>query len=84
MDVEKHLRTSRLFRRLRSGPQGPLVERFAARVVADGLVRHGTWRCLNVVDGLLSWIATRHCALGDYSGASAHSGVSVHSGARNR
>jgi site-specific recombinase XerD len=65
MDVEKYLRTSRLFRRLRSGPQGPLVERFAARVVADGLVRHGTWRCLNVVDGLLSWIATRHCALGD-------------------
>lgn len=65
MDVEEYLRTSRLFRRLRSGPQGPLVECFATRVVADGLVRHGTWRCLNVVDGLLSWIASRHCALAD-------------------
>jgi hypothetical protein len=33
-----HLR-SRLFRRLRSGPHGQLVERYAARLVGDGLVR---------------------------------------------
>ena len=65
MEVEEHLRRSRLFRRLRSGPHGRLVERFAARLVKDGLVRLGTWRCLNVVGGLLSWIGSRRCALAD-------------------
>ena len=47
------------------GPHGQLVERYAARLVGDGLVRHGTWRCCNVVGGLLSWIASRGCALAD-------------------
>ncbi len=65
MESEEYLRTSRLFRRLRSGPHGQLVERYAARLVEDGLVRHGTWRCLNVVGGLLSWIASRRGALTD-------------------
>jgi site-specific recombinase XerD len=48
-----------VFRRLKDGPHGQLVERYAARLIKDGLARHGTWRCLNVVDGLLSWIASR-------------------------
>ena len=65
MEVEEYLGRSRLFRRLRSGPHGQLVERFAARLVEERLVRHGTWRCLNVVGGLLSWIASRRCALAD-------------------
>ena len=65
MECEEYLRGSRLFRRLSSGPHGHLVERYAARLVVDGLVRHGTWRCLNVVGGLLSWIASRRCALAD-------------------
>ena len=65
MECEEYLRRSRLFRRLRSGPHGQLVERYAARLVGDGLVRHGTWRCFNVVGGLLSWIASRRCALAD-------------------
>ncbi|WP_158927649.1 site-specific integrase [Acidisphaera sp. S103] len=34
-------------------------------LVGDGLVRHGTWRCFNVVGGLLSWIASRRGALAD-------------------
>ena len=63
MEVEEYLRRSRLFQRLKSGPHGYHVERFAARLVEDGLVRHGTWRCLNVVGGLLSWIASRRCVL---------------------
>jgi len=63
MEVEEYLRRSRLFQRLKSGPHGHHVERFAARLVEDGLVRLGTWRCLNVVGGLLSWIASRRCAL---------------------
>ena len=65
MEVEEYLGRSRLFRRLKSGPHGQLVERFAARLVEYGLVRLGTWRCLNVVGGLLSWIESRHCALAD-------------------
>jgi hypothetical protein len=52
MECGEYLRTSRLFRRLRSGPHGQLVERYAARLVGDGLVSHGTWRCFNVVGGL--------------------------------
>jgi site-specific recombinase XerD len=63
MEVEEYLRRSRLFQRLKGGPHGYHVERFAARLVEDGLVRHGTWRCLNVVGGLLSWIASRRCVL---------------------
>jgi site-specific recombinase XerD len=63
MEVEEYLRRSRLFRRLKSGPHGQPVERFAARLVEDGLVRHGTWRCLNVVGGLLSWMEGRRWAL---------------------
>jgi hypothetical protein len=64
------LRRSRLFRRLRSGPHGQLVERYAARLAEDGLVRHGTRRCLNVVGGLLSWIANHHGALADLDDSS--------------
>ena len=68
MECEEYLRGSRLFRRLRSGPHGHLVERYAARLVGDGLVRHGTWRCLNVVGGLLSWITSHRRALADLDG----------------
>ena len=63
MKVEEYLRRSRLFQRLKSGPHGQPIEQFAARLVEDGLVRHGTWRCLNVVGGLLSWMEGRRWAL---------------------
>lgn len=65
MDVEEYLGRSRLFSRLRSGPHGQLIERYAARLVQERLVRHGTWRCLNVVGGLLDWIASRRFVLAD-------------------
>jgi hypothetical protein len=65
MDCEESLGRSQLFRRLRSGPYGQLVERYAARLVGDDLVPHGTWRCLNVVGGLLCWIASHRCVLAD-------------------
>jgi hypothetical protein len=61
MEVEEYLGKSRLYRRLRSGPHGQLVERYAIRLVEERLVRLGTWRCLNVVGGLLNWIAGRRC-----------------------
>lgn len=65
MEVEEYLGRSRLYRRLRSGPHGQLVERYAACLVEERLVRHGAWRCLNVVGGLLSWIAGRRYKLID-------------------
>jgi site-specific recombinase XerD len=54
-----------LFRRLKSGPHGRLVELYAARLVRDGLARHGTWRCLNLVGDLLSWITKSRSTLAD-------------------
>ena len=65
MELEEYLGRSRLYRRLRSDPHGQLVERYATRLVEERLVRQGTWRCLNVVGGLLSWIAGRRYKLAD-------------------
>jgi hypothetical protein len=56
MIAEEYLGGSRLFRRLKRGPHGQLVELYAARLVKDEFAGHGTWRCLNLVDDLLSWI----------------------------
>ena len=53
MDAQEYLGRSQAIRRPKIGPHGQLV-RYAARLVEDGLVRHGTWRCLNLVGGLLS------------------------------
>jgi site-specific recombinase XerD len=65
MVAEEYLGRSRLFRRLASGPHGQLVELYAGRLVKDGLAGHGTWRCLNLVGGLLSWIASARSKLAD-------------------
>jgi len=65
MIAEEYLRRSRLFRRLKSGPHGQLVELYATRLVRDGLARRGTWRCLHVVGDLLSWMARSRAELTD-------------------
>ena len=65
MEVEEYLGRSRLFRRLKDGPDGLLIERYAARLVDEGRAWQGTWRCLSVVGGLLRWIDSRCCALAD-------------------
>lgn len=65
MIAKEYLGRSQLYQRLRGGPHGLLIERYGARLVEEGLVRHGTWRCLNVVGGLLSWIAGRRFGLLD-------------------
>ena len=49
----------------RAGPMVSLSSATRHVSSGDGLVRHGTWRCLNVVGGLLSWIASRRCVLAD-------------------
>ncbi|MGH7083279.1 MAG: hypothetical protein ACREFV_12500, partial [Acetobacteraceae bacterium] len=65
MAAEEYLGRSRLFRRLKSGPHGQLVELYAARLVEAGLARHGAWRCLNLVGDLLSGIAGSRAKLTD-------------------
>jgi len=65
MEANEYLGRSQLFRRLKCGPHGQLVERYAVRLIEERLVRHGTWRCLNIVSGLLGWITRRHCKLAD-------------------
>jgi hypothetical protein len=60
MVTEEYLSRSRLFRRLKSGPHGQLVELYAARLVKDRLARQGTWRSLSLVGDLLTWIARSH------------------------
>ena len=56
MIAEEYLTRSRLFRRLRNGPHGSHVELYASRLVEVGLNRRGTWRSLNLVGDLLSWL----------------------------
>ena len=63
--AKEYLGGSRLFRNLKSGPHGHIVELYAARLVKDGLARHGTWRCLNLAGDLLSWIARSRAELTD-------------------
>ena len=65
MAAEEYLGRSRLFRRLKSGPHGQLVDLYAARLVKDGLARQGIWRCLSLVGDLLSWIARIRSKLTD-------------------
>jgi site-specific recombinase XerD len=65
MLTEEYLGTSRLFRRLKSGPHGQLVELYAASLVEVGLARHSAWRSLNLVSDLLSWISRSRSILAD-------------------
>src|SRR5271166_5227141 len=67
--TEAYLGGSQVFRRLKDGPHGQLIERYAARLVDDGLARQGTWRCLNVVGGLLSWMASHRIKVTDLNEA---------------
>jgi hypothetical protein len=63
MQAEDYLGASRLFRRLKNGPHGELAEHYARRLVEERLAHKGTWQCLNVVGGLLEWIAKGRCKL---------------------
>ncbi len=65
MTAEEYLSRSRLFRRLRSGPHGQLVELYAACLVTDGLACQGTWRSLSLLGDLVSWVASSDSKLTD-------------------
>jgi site-specific recombinase XerD len=67
--AEVYLGGSRVFRRLKNGPHGQLIEGYAAKLVEDDLAQHGIWRCLNVVGGLLSWMASHRIKVTDLNEA---------------
>jgi site-specific recombinase XerD len=65
MKVEDYLGRSLLFRRLRNGPHGQLVDRYATRLVEERFAGRSTWHCLNIVSGFMSWIAKCRYKLAD-------------------
>jgi site-specific recombinase XerD len=65
METKDYLGRSSLFRRLKDGPHGQLIDRYATRLVEEKLAQRGIWLYLNVVSGLLGWIAKRRCKLAD-------------------
>ena len=65
MTADAYLSRSRLFRRLKCGPHGQLVEDYAARLIKDGLSRHGTWRSLSLLGDLMGWVASSGSMLTD-------------------
>jgi hypothetical protein len=65
MATEDVLRRSRPVQRLQRGPHGTLVELFAGCLLADGLTPHGARRSLNLLSGLLSWLASSELQLAD-------------------
>jgi integrase len=69
MESENYLGRIRLYRHLRSGPHGQLVEQYATRLVEQRFSERVTQQCLNVVSGLLEWIAIRRCKLADIDDA---------------
>ena len=56
MIAEEYLNGSRLFRRLTSGPHASYVGLYASRLVKAGLSRQSTWRSLNLLGDLISWL----------------------------
>ena len=65
MTGKEYLNRSRLFRCLKSEPYGQLVELYAARLVQDGLRREATWRSINLLADLMSWLASSGSKLTD-------------------
>jgi site-specific recombinase XerD len=65
MIAEEYLARSRLFRRLKNGSHGQLIERYATRLAEVGFARRGIWRSLNLVGDLLSWMASSRAELSD-------------------
>ena len=61
MITEEYLRKSHVFRRLKSGPQGQIVELYAARLVKHELAGASSRRRLKLVADLFSWI--KKCGL---------------------
>ena len=58
MIAEEYLGRSLLFRRLKNGSYGQLIERYAARLVDDGLAQGVTLRSLRLIGDFMKWMAS--------------------------
>ena len=58
MIAEEYLAGSRLFRRLKNGSHGQLIERCAARLVDDGLAQGVALRSLRLIGDFMKWMAS--------------------------
>jgi site-specific recombinase XerD len=65
MIAEEHLAGSRLFRRLKNGSHGQLIERYTARLVDDGLAQGVTLRSLRLIGDLMKWMASSRFRVAD-------------------
>jgi len=65
MIAEEYLSRSRVFRRLKNGFHGQLIERYAARLAEEGLAQEGGLRCLSLVGDVMEWIASSGSKVAD-------------------
>ncbi len=65
MIAEEYLARNRLFRRLKNRCHGQLIERYAARLVEDGLAQRVTLRSLSLVGDLMNWMASSRFRVAD-------------------
>jgi site-specific recombinase XerD len=65
MIAAAYLSRSRVFRRLKSGSHGQLIERYAAHLAEEGLAQEGAVRCLTLVGDLMKWIASSGSKMAD-------------------
>ena len=65
MIAEEYLSRSRVFRRLKNGFHGQLIERYAARLAEEGLAQEGGLRCLSLVGDFMEWIASSGSKVAD-------------------
>jgi hypothetical protein len=65
MIAEESLVRSRLFRRLKNGSHAQLIERYAARLVDDGLAQGVTLRSLRLIGDFMKWMASSRFRVAD-------------------
>jgi hypothetical protein len=65
MIAEEYLVRSQLFRRLKNGCHGQLIECYAARLVEDGLAQKVTSRSLSLIDDHMNWMASSRFRVAD-------------------
>jgi len=65
MIAEQSLVRSRLFRRLKNGSHAQLIERYAARLVDDGVAQGVTLRSLRLIGDFMKWMARSRFRVAD-------------------
>src|SRR5215813_6935064 len=65
MIAEEYLAGSRLFRRLKNGSHGQLIERYGARLIDDGFAQRVTFRSLRLIGDFMKWMASGRFRVAD-------------------